>query len=103
MGVEKLANDAIGYVRRGGTRRLMIYGVCENKALVHWPPSKIFGDEIQVRRPCSRTRLSAPILIIISPTDLQFVFAGILLSAYLDIKKINVTGMVFFPMLHPCR
>jgi threonine dehydrogenase-like Zn-dependent dehydrogenase len=46
-GVEKLANDAINYVRRGGT--LMIYGVYENAALVHWPPSKIFGDEINVR------------------------------------------------------
>lgn len=47
-GVEKLANDSINYVRRGGT--LMIYGVYENKALVHWPPSKIFGDEITVSR-----------------------------------------------------
>ena len=47
-GVEKLANDSINYVRRGGT--LMIYGVYENKALVHWPPSKIFGDEIKVTR-----------------------------------------------------
>ena len=46
-GVEKLANEAINYVRRGGT--LMVYGVYENKALVHWPPSKIFGDEIKVR------------------------------------------------------
>lgn len=45
-GVEKLANESINYVRRGGT--LMIYGVYENKALVHWPPSKIFGDEIKV-------------------------------------------------------
>lgn len=45
-GVEKLANESINYVRRGGT--LMIYGVYENKALVHWPPSKIFGDEINV-------------------------------------------------------
>jgi hypothetical protein len=27
----------------------MIYGVYANKALVHWPPSKIFGDEIKVR------------------------------------------------------
>jgi D-arabinitol dehydrogenase (NADP+) len=50
-GVEKLANDAINYVRRGGT--LMIYGVYENKALVHWPPSKIFGDEITVSLPDS--------------------------------------------------
>jgi D-arabinitol dehydrogenase (NADP+) len=46
-GVERLANEAINYVRRGGT--LMIYGVYENKALVHWPPSKIFSDEIRVR------------------------------------------------------
>jgi D-arabinitol dehydrogenase (NADP+) len=46
-GVEKLANESINYVRRGGT--LMIYGVYEDKARVHWPPSKIFGDEIKVR------------------------------------------------------
>jgi len=38
-GVEKLANESINYVRRGGT--LMIYGVYENKALVHWSPSKV--------------------------------------------------------------
>ena len=38
-GVEKLANESINYVRRGGT--LMMYGVYENKALVHWPPSKV--------------------------------------------------------------
>lgn len=48
-GVEKLANESINYVRRGGT--LMIYGVYNNEALVHWPPSKIFGDEIKVCRP----------------------------------------------------
>lgn len=45
-GVEKLAQESINYVRRGGT--IMIYGVYENKALVHWPPSRIFGDEIKV-------------------------------------------------------
>lgn len=45
-GVEKLANDSFNYVRRGGT--LMIYGVYDKSALVHWPPSKIFGDEIKV-------------------------------------------------------
>ena len=33
-GVERLANEAINFVRRGGT--LMVYGVYENKALVHW-------------------------------------------------------------------
>lgn len=46
-GSEKVANDAINFVRRGGT--LMIYGVYSNDALVHWAPSKIFGDEIKVQ------------------------------------------------------
>ncbi|KAI0765342.1 NADP+-dependent D-mannitol dehydrogenase [Fomes fomentarius] len=45
-GSEKIANDAINYVRRGGT--LMIYGVYSNNARVHWPPSKIFVDEIRI-------------------------------------------------------
>ena len=40
--VEKLADESINYVRRGGT--LMIYGVYENKALFHWPPSKVHFD-----------------------------------------------------------
>lgn len=40
-------NEAINYVRRGG--KLMVYGVYDNAARVHWPPSKIFQDEIQVR------------------------------------------------------
>ena len=40
-GVEKLAQESINYVRRGGT--LLIYGVYENKAKVSWAPSKIFG------------------------------------------------------------
>ena len=40
-GVEKIAQDSINYVRRGGT--LMIYGVYDNSALVHWPPSKVSG------------------------------------------------------------
>lgn len=48
-GVEKLAQDSMRYVRRGGT--IMIYGVYENKAMVHWPPSKIFGDEIKASQP----------------------------------------------------
>ena len=30
----------------------MVYGVYNNNALVHWPPSKIFVDEIRVS-PCS--------------------------------------------------
>jgi D-arabinitol dehydrogenase (NADP+) len=93
-GVEKLANDSINYVRRGGT--LMIYGVYENKALVHWPPSKvrfswlavtlsfywnaysgqIFGDEIKIIGSFSQT----------------YCFPRAV--AYLDSGKINVKGMV---------
>jgi D-arabinitol dehydrogenase (NADP+) len=55
-GVEKLVDASINYVRRGGT--LMVYGVYEDKARVHWPPAKIFGDEIRV---CllSQTELSS--------------------------------------------
>jgi len=45
-GVEKLANEAINYVRRAGT--LMLYGVYENSARVHWSPMRIFNDEINV-------------------------------------------------------
>lgn len=48
-GVEKLANESINYVRRGGT--LMIYGVYENKALVHWPPGKV-GQPSSIHKFC---------------------------------------------------
>jgi D-arabinitol dehydrogenase (NADP+) len=73
-GVEKLANDSINYVRRGGT--LLIYGVYENKALVHWPPSKIFGDEITIIGSFSQT----------------FCFPRAI--AYLESGKIRTKGMV---------
>ena len=36
-GVEKVAQQAIDFVRRGG--KLMVYGVYDNAARVHWPPS----------------------------------------------------------------
>jgi len=73
-GVEKLANDAINYVRRGGT--LMVYGVYANKALVHWPPGKIFGDEITI----------------IGSFAQVFCFPRAV--AYLDSGKVKVNGMV---------
>ncbi|KAF4563841.1 N-terminal acetyltransferase A complex catalytic subunit ard1 [Pleurotus pulmonarius] len=73
-GVEALANDSINYVRRGGT--LMVYGVYENKARVHWPPAKIFGDEIKIIGSFSQT----------------FCFPRAV--AYLDSGKIRVKGMV---------
>ena len=47
-GSENVANEAINYVRRGGT--LMVYGVYDNAARVHWSPAKIFLDEIKVCR-----------------------------------------------------
>jgi D-arabinitol dehydrogenase (NADP+) len=73
-GVEKLAGESINYVRRGGT--LMLYGVYENKALVHWPPSKIFGDEIKIIGSFSQT----------------YCFPRAV--AYLDSGKVKVKGMV---------
>ncbi|KAF8157023.1 chaperonin 10-like protein [Crassisporium funariophilum] len=73
-GVESLANDSINYVRRGGT--LMVYGVYSNDALVHWKPSKIFGDEIKIIGSFSQTYCF--------PRAVE----------YLDGKKISVEGMV---------
>ena len=46
-GVPVLAENALSFVRRGGT--LMIYGVYANEARVKWSPEKIFADEINVR------------------------------------------------------
>ncbi|TCD68705.1 hypothetical protein EIP91_009989 [Steccherinum ochraceum] len=73
-GVEKVAQESIHYVRRGGT--IMIYGVYENKALLHWPPSKIFGDEIRI----------------IGSFSQAYCFPRAV--AYLDGGKVNVKGMV---------
>ncbi|KAF9266059.1 GroES-like protein [Marasmius fiardii PR-910] len=75
-GAEKVANEAINHVRRGGT--LMIYGVYDNNALVHWPPSKIFGDEIRVGIIGSFAQTKC------FPRAVQ----------YLDSGKVKVTGMV---------
>lgn len=94
-GVEKLANTAIDYVRRGGT--LMLYGVYENSARVHWSPNRIFSDEITVSR-CFR--------IIIMAFDSAFPFRTQILGSfsqtycfpraveYLESGKISVKGMV---------
>ncbi|KAG8987406.1 hypothetical protein FRB90_003365 [Tulasnella sp. 427] len=45
-GNEAIANNSINFVRRGG--KLMIYGVYPESARVHWPPGKIFLEEIQI-------------------------------------------------------
>ncbi|GLB39165.1 putative alcohol dehydrogenase GroES-like domain [Lyophyllum shimeji] len=73
-GSEKVANDAIHLVRRGGT--LLIYGVYANSALVHWPPAKIFGDEIRIIGSFAQTHCF--------PRAVE----------YLDSGKIRVKGMV---------
>ncbi|KAF7966715.1 hypothetical protein HWV62_37275 [Athelia sp. TMB] len=73
-GSEKIANESINYVRRGGT--LMIYGVYANQARVHWPPSKIFGDEIRIIGSFAQVHCFPRAI------------------AYLDSGKINVKGMV---------
>ncbi|KAG8967012.1 N-terminal acetyltransferase A complex catalytic subunit ard1 [Tulasnella sp. 419] len=73
-GVESLIDKSIDYVRRGGT--LMVYGVYESSARVHWSPAKIFGDEIRIIGSFSQT----------------FCFPRAV--AYLDSGKINVKGMV---------
>ncbi|KAI8986723.1 NADP+-dependent D-mannitol dehydrogenase [Trametes punicea] len=73
-GSEKIANEAIHYVRRGGT--LMVYGVYSNEALVHWPPSKIFVDEIRIIGSFAQT----------------FCFPRAI--AYLDSGKVRVKGLV---------
>ncbi|KAH7910365.1 chaperonin 10-like protein [Hygrophoropsis aurantiaca] len=73
-GSEKVANDSINYVRRGGT--LMVYGVYSNDARVHWPPSKIFGDEIRIIGSFAQTHCFPRAV------------------SYLDSGKIKVKGMV---------
>ncbi|KAJ3552353.1 hypothetical protein NM688_g4195 [Phlebia brevispora] len=73
-GNEKVANDSINYVRRGGT--LMVYGVYDNAARVHWPPSKIFIDEIRIIGSFAQTHCF--------PRSV----------AYLDSGKIKVKGMI---------
>ncbi|KAH9941192.1 NADP+-dependent D-mannitol dehydrogenase [Epithele typhae] len=73
-GQESVVGDAINYVRRGGT--LMVYGVYSNDARVHWPPSKIFQDEIKI----------------IGSFAQMFCFPRAV--AYLDSGKISVKGMV---------
>ncbi|KAI0711362.1 NADP+-dependent D-mannitol dehydrogenase [Earliella scabrosa] len=73
-GQESIANDAINYVRRGGT--LMIYGVYNNDARVHWPPSKIFVDEIKIIGSFAQTHCFPRAV------------------AYLDSGRVKVKGMV---------
>ena len=71
----------------------MVYGVYDNAALVHWPPSKIFGDEIRVRTLGFHPRYysSYPHQIIGSFAQMHCFPRAI---AYLESGKVNVKGMV---------
>jgi len=73
-GSEQVANDALGFVRRGGS--LMIYGVYANSDLVHWSPAKIFQNEIKIIGSFAQTHCFPRAV------------------AYLDSGKIRVKGMV---------
>lgn len=73
-GSVKLLEDAINYVRRGGT--LVVYGVYAHSARVSWPPAKIFGDEIRIIGSFSET----------------FMFPATI--DYLDSGKIKTKGIV---------
>lgn len=73
-GSEKILEDAINYVRRGG--KLVVYGVYSSNARVSWPPSKIFGDEITILGSFSETYMF--------PAAIN----------YLDSGKVKVQGIV---------
>ena len=74
----------------------MLYGVYENQAQVHWPPSKIFGDEIKVRRPFnlvvqrSLTRVTHG--KIVGSFAQTYCFPRAI--AYLESRKVDVSKMV---------
>ncbi|EQK97333.1 L-threonine 3-dehydrogenase [Ophiocordyceps sinensis CO18] len=73
-GSVKILEDAINYVRRGGT--LVVYGVYASTAKVSWPPAKIFGDEITIIGSFSETYMF--------PATID----------YLDSGKIKTKGIV---------
>jgi len=73
-GSEKVANDAIDYVRRGGT--LMLYAVYSDAARVTFSPSRIFGEEIKIIGSFAQTHCF--------PRAVE----------YLDSGKVKVKGMV---------
>lgn len=45
-GVERVIENALGYVRRGG--KLAIFGIASCEARVTWAPTKILGDQITI-------------------------------------------------------
>lgn len=95
-------NEAINYVRRGG--KLMVYGVYDNAARVHWSPYKIFQDEIQVRMlPLALQALlcSTHIVCLMADEPLRQIIGSFAQThcfpravQYLDSGKVRVKGMV---------
>ncbi|PPQ73834.1 hypothetical protein CVT24_012259, partial [Panaeolus cyanescens] len=73
-GAEYVANQAMDFVRRGGS--LMIYGVYAKADKVIWSPSRIFQDEIKIIGSFAQTHCFPRAV------------------AYLDSGKIKVKGMV---------
>lgn len=73
-GVEKIVNQSLDYVARGGT--LLVYGVYEGDARVTWSPGRIFADEIRI----------------IGSFSQAFCFPRAV--DFLDSGKVNVKGMV---------
>ncbi|KAF8488750.1 chaperonin 10-like protein [Gautieria morchelliformis] len=73
-GSEKIVNDCINYVRKGGA--LLIYSLYAKNAMVHWSPGKIFQDEIRIISSFAQSRCFPRAV------------------AYLESGKITVKGMV---------
>ena len=74
-----------------------MYGVYDDAARVHWAPSKIFGDEIQVSMNLSGAvftlcRAHVKTSQIIGSFAQTYCFPRAV--AYLDSGKVNVKGMV---------
>lgn len=78
----------------------MIYGVYDNSARVHWPPSKIFGDEIKVKLCAIRINLLLTFhsaVKIIGSFAQTYCFPRAV--AYLDSGRVIVKGMVIIYFL----
>ncbi|TFK41624.1 NADP+-dependent D-mannitol dehydrogenase [Crucibulum laeve] len=73
-GSAKVVNDALDFVRSGGT--LLLYGLYSDDAMVQWSPTKIFANEIKV----------------IGSFGQKHCFSRAL--EYLQRNKINVKGLV---------
>lgn len=91
--MQKIVNDAINYVARGGT--LLVYGVYADDARVSWSPTKIFVDEIKWVSPLLTGRVCVCVWLtrsIIGSFSQTYCFPRAI--DLLDSGKIRTTGMV---------